>query len=102
MELFSENSSQLQEVKYFRNTGGVIHSYCIELMTSIIAMPHAAQYRRVNSSGCFYRNTLEIQRQPTEVFYKKLVPKNLVKFTGKRLCQSFFFNKVASLRPATY
>ena len=25
--------------------------------------------------------------------------KNLAKFTGKRLCQSLFFNKVAGLRP---
>ena len=29
------------------------------------------------------------------------VLKNLTKFTGKHLCQSLFFNKVAGLRPAT-
>ena len=27
----------------------------------------------------------------------KSVPKNFVKFTGKHLCQSLFFNKVAGL-----
>ena len=27
--------------------------------------------------------------------------KNFTKFTGKHLCQSLFFNKVAGLRPAT-
>ena len=27
--------------------------------------------------------------------------RNFAKFTGKHLCQSLFFNKVASLRPAT-
>ena len=32
---------------------------------------------------------------------KKGVLKNLAKFTGKHLCQSLFFNKVAGLRPAT-
>ena len=32
---------------------------------------------------------------------KKGVLKNFAKFTGKHLCQSFFFNKVAGLRPAT-
>ena len=32
---------------------------------------------------------------------KKGVPRNFKKFTGKRLCQSLFFNKVAGLRPAT-
>ena len=32
---------------------------------------------------------------------KKGVLKNFVKFTGKHLCQSLFFNKVEELRPAT-
>ena len=31
---------------------------------------------------------------------KKGVPGNFTKFTGKYLCQSLFFNKVAGLRPA--
>ena len=32
---------------------------------------------------------------------KKVVLENFTKFTGKHLCQSFFFNKTAGLRPAT-
>ena len=36
-----------------------------------------------------------------EVFCKKGVLRNFAKFTGKHLCQSLFFNKVADLRPAT-
>ena len=36
-----------------------------------------------------------------ELFCKKGVLKNFAKFAGKDLCQSLFFNKVASLRPAT-
>ena len=32
---------------------------------------------------------------------KKGVLKNFTKFTGKHLCQSLYFNKVACLRPAT-
>ena len=32
---------------------------------------------------------------------KKGVLKNFTKFAGKHLCQSFFFNKVAGLSPAT-
>ena len=36
-----------------------------------------------------------------EVFCKKGVPKNFVKFTEKHLRQSLFFNKVPGLRPAT-
>ena len=35
------------------------------------------------------------------VFCKKGVLKNIVKFTGKHLCLSLFFNKVAGLKPAT-
>ena len=30
-----------------------------------------------------------------EVFCKKGVPRNFAKVTGKQLCQSLFFNKVA-------
>ena len=34
-----------------------------------------------------------------DVFFKKGVFRNFAKFTGKRLCQSLFFNRVADLRP---
>ena len=55
---------------------------------------------------------LLFQKQPPEVFFekrrssrpkvfcKKCVLKNFAKFTGKHLCQSLLFNKVAGLRPA--
>ena len=36
-----------------------------------------------------------------EVFSHKGVLENFAKLTGKHLCQSLFFNKVAGLRPAT-
>ena len=36
-----------------------------------------------------------------EVFCKKGVFRIFTKFTGKHMCQSIFFNKVADLRPAT-
>ena len=36
-----------------------------------------------------------------EVFCKKSVLRNFAKFTGKHLCHSPFFNKVAGLRPGT-
>ena len=40
------------------------------------------------------------EKQSLEEFCKKCVLKNTAKFTGKRLCQSFFLNKVAGLTPA--
>ena len=36
-----------------------------------------------------------LQKQPPDVFCKKGVLRNFAKFTGKHLCQSLFFNKVA-------
>ena len=36
-----------------------------------------------------------------KVFCTKGVLRNFAKFSGKHLCQSLFFNKVAGLRPAT-
>ena len=38
------------------------------------------------------------QKQPPGVFLRKGVLGNSAKFTGKHLCQSLFFNKVAGLR----
>ena len=42
-----------------------------------------------------------LRRSRPEVLCKKGVLGNFAKFTGKHLCQSLFFNKVAGLRPAT-
>ena len=39
-------------------------------------------------------------REIREIQFPKGVLRNFVKFTGKHLCQSLFFNKVAGLRPA--
>ena len=41
------------------------------------------------------------QKQPPEYSMKKGGLGNFTKFTGKNLCQSLFFNKVAGLCPAT-
>ena len=43
---------------------------------------------------------MKLQKQPPEVFCVKGVLRNFTKFTGKRLCQSLFPNKIAGLRPA--
>ena len=42
------------------------------------------------------------KKQPPEVFCEKAVFRNFAKFTGKRLCQSLFFNKDAGLRPVSF
>ena len=40
-------------------------------------------------------------RSSRQVFCKNGVLKNFAKFTGKYICQSLFFNKIADMRPAT-
>ena len=37
------------------------------------------------------------EEQPPEMFCKKGVLRKFAKFTGKQLCQRFFFNKVAGI-----
>ena len=41
------------------------------------------------------------QKQPPRCSVRKGVLRNFTKFTGKHLCQNFFFNNVVGLRPAT-
>ena len=48
----------------------------------------------LGGTGC------RVQKQPQRCSMKKGVLRNFTKFTGKHLCQSLFFNKVAVLRPA--
>ena len=45
----------------------------------------------------WYKDSME----PPEVFYEKGVLRNFIKFIGKHLRQSVFFNKVTDLGPAT-
>ena len=47
----------------------------------------------------FFNNIIRSSRP--EVFCKTGVLRNFAKFTGKHLCQTLFFNKVAGLRPVT-
>ena len=45
-----------------------------------------------------FRSLSFYQKQPTEAFCKKKgAVRNFAKFTGKQLCQSLFFSKVAGL-----
>ena len=41
------------------------------------------------------------QKQPLEVFFKKVVLKHFANFTGKHLCWDLFFTKLQALSPAT-
>ena len=55
---------------------------------------------RFTMQASFYMmGILTFRSSRPEVFYKKGVLRNFAKFTGKHLCQSLFFNKVAGPRP---
>ena len=61
---------------------------------------HSTYNAQMNFLDCSFKNGIYRSSRP-EVFCKKGVLRNFAKFTGKHLCQSLFFNKVAGLRPAT-
>ena len=66
--------------------------YFIETIISIISSIQNA---------CEVMCVQYILKQPREVFFKKGVLKNFANFTGKHLCWSLFFNKVASPQAPT-
>ena len=45
-------------------------------------------------------NLVTVRSSGPQAFCKKGILRNFTKLTGKRLCQSLFFNKVAGLSPA--
>ena len=49
----------------------------------------------------YWKSNWDFRSSCPEVFCKKGVLKKFSKLTEKHLCQSFYFNKVAVLRPAT-
>ena len=52
----------------------------------------------LNFRECHFNSSSGVVRSSRpEVFCKKGVPRSFVKLTGKHLCQSLFFNKVAGL-----
>ena len=55
----------------------------------------------VQEKKCLVDLTLREKSSRSEVFSKKVVLRNFVKFTGKHLCQFLFLNKVVGMRPAT-
>ena len=58
------------------------------------------EVRHIHSKFCQLHLILSRSR-PLEVFCKKSVLINFAEYTGKHLCQSLFFNKVAGLSPTT-
>ena len=74
--------------------------------TSPTSFQHFGYWLRVQSTLQFFVNvfytSLQSQKQPHKVFYKKSVPINFGKVTRRHLCQSLFFNNVADLRPTTF
>ena len=78
--LMSHNQKTIYMRHYWR-TGGVVKS--------ILGLA-----KLINQNFISSKLTLARSSRP-EVFCKKDIRRNFAKFTGKHLCQDFFFNKVA-------
>ena len=74
------------------DTNTLKYKMCLSIMIIISIKQHLT-----NISSSIHE---KVRNSRPEVFYKKGVLRNFTKFTGKHLCQSLFFNKVAVLRPA--
>ena len=67
---------------------------CISLSTELIYLG--------SIYFCYEKGGFSIRSSRPEAFCKKGVLRNFAKFTGKHLCHSLFFNKVApKVRPIT-
>ena len=78
------------------------NSWCQVRGLAILKKQQLKAQSKVFQNGFLCWKYYEIfQKQPPEMFYKKVVLGNFAKFTGKHLCHSHFFNKVADLSPAT-
>ena len=51
----------------------------------------------LNHTTVSLKTSWNSQKQPLDVFCKKVALRIFAKFTGKHLCQSLYFNKVAGL-----
>ena len=78
------------------------HAYVPSFFTCLRAYNHSQNILRLTSIPCIAIFLWIIRRSSHgRCSLRKGVLRNFVKFTGKYLCQSILFNKVAGLRPAT-
>ena len=108
-DCFSHINSSIVTSRYF-NVGFMKlvvdeenHKLKIYILNKIIKDKDNAQNRQ--KDGMVAKRKLKscywFKSSRPDVFCKKDVLRNFAKFTGKHLCQSLYFNKVAGLRPAT-
>ena len=72
------------------------------LMTNVSIIQKSSVWKKLKLQWRLFLNAkLIFGSSRPEVFCKKAVPRNFPKFTGKHLCQSPCFNKIACLSPAT-
>ena len=91
-----QNVLEMRDVSFFlQEIGRRITNISVEIGNDILIY---INIKRVFQMGIDYAHW-RTSRQ--EVFCEKGVLRNFIKFIGKHLCQSLFFNKVAGLRPAT-
>ena len=85
--LHNKKITAVKDFKAAQPMRGLILDQCNEKIKFItnLCCPFSTNYRRSHQRCSM----------------KKSFLRNFTKFTGKHLCQSLFFNKIAALRPAT-
>ena len=90
----------LRTLNYYVPTS--LRAYVPSFFTCLLAYNHSQNILRLTSIPCIVVLLWIICRSShRRCSLRKGVLRNFVKFTGKHLCQSLLFNKVAGLRPAT-
>ena len=104
-EITQENCKK-SPLKYLTETP--IFAYFLEfvyVLSKSVYLENSATFTRkeicVEVSLYIRLQASSLQKQPRRGSVGRGVLRNFVKFTGKHLCQSLFFNKVAGLRAAT-
>ena len=90
--------------KQIQNLPPNIFEFCRKaLIFSPVKNSNLHHWEILNTTNCYLCDgkQTQLQKQPPEVLCKKRCSRNFAKFTGKHLCQSLFFNKIAGLRSAT-
>ena len=88
-----ENMNTFQEQGIFKKWRSLMTICCLKKIYIIMTMTATWQWT--------WRCRWKYKNIRREMFCKKGVLGKFAKFTGRRLCQSLFFNKVTDLMPAT-
>ena len=99
-QVFSCKFCKITKSTFLQNTSGRLLLVTFSFRT-LKRKLEKYELRKISNKDEMALRVIILRNSRSEVFCKKGVLRNFGKFTGKHLWQSFFFNKVASVSPAT-